>query len=83
MIAELNKWDNLTKSYELATSLKGDAQTVLSDISPNMRRNYQQLVNVLGSRFEPRNQSELYRAKLKNKVRKRGEKLEDLAHDIK
>lgn len=83
MIAELNKWDNLTKAYELATSLRGDAQTVLSDISPNMRRNYQQLVNVLGSRFEPRNQSELYRAKLKNKVRKRGEKLEDLAHDIK
>ena len=49
-----------------------------------MRRNYQQLVNILGSRFEPRNQSELYRAiKIKNKVRRRGEILEDLAHDIK
>lgn len=39
-----------------------------------MRRNYQQLVNDLGSRFEP------YRATLKNKVRKRGEKLKDLTY---
>ena len=29
-----------------------------------MHRNYQQLVNILGSRFEPRNQSELCRAKI-------------------
>lgn len=48
-----------------------------------MRRDYTQLVNVLSSRFEPRNQSELYRAKMKNKMRKRNEKLEDLAQDIK
>lgn len=83
MIAELNKWNNTMKAYELATSLRGDAQTVLSDISPEMRRDYTQLVNVLSSRFEPRNQSELYRAKMKNKMRKRNEKLEDLAQDIK
>lgn len=68
MIAELNKWNNTMKAYELATSLRGDAQTVLSDISPEMRRDYTQLVNVLSSRIEPRNQSELYRAKMKNKT---------------
>ena len=50
MIAELNDWNDVTK-----------AQTVLSYMSLNMRRNYQQFVNILGSRFEPRNQSELYR----------------------
>lgn len=70
------------QAYKLATSLHGDAQTVLSDISPKMRRDYTQLVNVLSSRFEPRNQSELYRAKMKKKMRKRNEKLRDLAQDI-
>jgi hypothetical protein len=83
MIAELNNWSDLTKAYELKTSLRGEALSVLSDVSPDMRRNYQRLIDILGSRFEPRNQSELYRAKIKNKVRKRGEKLEELAHDIK
>lgn len=83
MIAEFNKWNNTMQAYKLATSLRGDAQTVLSDISPEMRRDYTQLLNVLSSRFEPRNQSELYRAKMKNKMRKRNEKLRDLAQDIK
>ena len=64
MIAELNDRNDVTKAYELATSLKRDAQTVLSDRSPNMHRNYLQLVNILGSRFEPRNQSKLCRAKI-------------------
>ena len=53
MIAELNYWNDVTKAYELATSLKRDAQTVLSDRSPNMRRNYQQLVNILGHDSSP------------------------------
>ena len=79
MIAELNDWNDVTKAYEFATSLKRDAQTVLSDRSPNMRRNYQQLVNILGSRFEPWNQSELCRAKI---MKERVSKLTNPRHNI-
>lgn len=32
---ELNRWDSLAKAYELDTSLRGDAQTVLSEIINN------------------------------------------------
>jgi hypothetical protein len=70
MIAELNNLSDLTKAYELATSLRGEALSVLSDVSPDMRRNYKRLIDILWSRFEPRNQSALKsKIKLENTER--------------
>ncbi|KAL3862063.1 hypothetical protein ACJMK2_038690 [Sinanodonta woodiana] len=83
LVAEINQWDDHQKALELATSLRGAAQGVLSDLHPDMRRNYRSLVNALASRFEPENQSELYRAQIKSRLRKRGEPLTELAQDIK
>ena len=51
MVGDLNRWDEETKAMELATSLRGAAQTVLSDLRPEQRRDYQQLVCALTARF--------------------------------
>ncbi|MES9884746.1 MAG: hypothetical protein ABW185_28200 [Sedimenticola sp.] len=83
MVSELNQWDETTRAMELAVSLRGSAQGVLSDLRPEQRRNYRSLVLALSSRFEPENQAELHRAQLKNRVRNKGEALTELAQDIK
>ena len=83
MISQLNNWDDVTKAMELATSLRGVAQGVLSDMRPETRCSYRHLVSALANRFQPENQSELYRAQLKNRIRQKGESLTELAQDIK
>ena len=86
MVAELNpwlnRWDRVTKALELATSLRGGARSVLADLSPEDRNNYESLVAALAARFEPDNQSEVYRAQLKARRRKTGESLTELAQEV-
>ena len=65
MIAQLNGWDEITQAMELATSLNCAARSVLTDIDAQHRQDYSQVVKALVNRFEPDNQSEVYRAQLK------------------
>ena len=83
MIAKLNRWDNVTCAMELATSLSGQALAILTDIEPEQRQDYDALIKALLIRFEPDNQSEVFRAQLKCRTRKRGEGLAELAQDVK
>ncbi|MES9880090.1 MAG: hypothetical protein ABW185_04335 [Sedimenticola sp.] len=83
MVAEFNRWNDATKAFELALCLRNDAQVTLSDLTPNERKRYRTLVAALSSRFEPEDQSELYRSELKNRSRRRDEQLTELAQDIK
>lgn len=83
MTGDLNSWDEKIKAMELATSLRGAAQTVLSDLRPEQRKDYNQLVSALTARFEPTNQTELYRAQIKSRLRKKSESVQELATDIK
>ena len=82
LVAEMNDWNGVTRTMELATSLSGVARSVLSDIDVNDRRNYDKLVAALLTRFKPENQSEVYRAQLKGRLRKRSEPLTELAQDV-
>ena len=83
MTSELNRWDDTVKAMELATSLRGAAQSILSDLRPEQRRSYDHLVSVLTARFEPINQTELYRAQINGRLRKKSENVQELAQDIK
>lgn len=82
LIAEMNRWDPLSKGMHLATSLRGEALSVLGDLDTSMRRNYDSLVAALSKRFGSQNQTELFRAQLKNKQRKKGENLPELAQSV-
>jgi hypothetical protein len=83
LVAEINRWNNDEKALELATCLRDVAQGVLSDLRPESRRSFEHLVTALNNRFQPDNQAELYRAQMKNRLRKRSEPLTDLGHEIK
>ena len=83
MIADLNGWNAPTRALELATSLRGQAQAILSDLSALERSDFDKLVTALIGRFEPENQSEVFRAQLKGRQRKRGEALTELCQEIK
>ena len=79
MVAEFNKWDDKTKAFELALSLRDDAQVTLSDLKPRERKNFKSIVTALTSRFEPEDQSELFRSELKSRFRKKDEPLTEFA----
>ena len=83
MISHLNGWGDDVKALELAINLRGLAQEVLGDLEPSERQNYHCLTTALAARFEPENQAELFRAQLKNRIRRRDENLPDLAQDMK
>jgi hypothetical protein len=83
MVAELNQWSNRSRALELATSLRGAAQSVLSDLGTELRMSYRHLVSALQQRFAPNNQSELYRTQIKNRIREKDESVMELAQDVK
>ncbi|CAC5379035.1 unnamed protein product [Mytilus coruscus] len=83
LIAAINKWSDIEKALELATSLRGTAQSILTDLRPEMRTNFIQLTAALASRFQPENQAEMYRAQMKSKIRGRTEQIPVLGQDIK
>ena len=82
LVADLNRWPEDIKALELAASLRGVAQGVLSDLPADQRKHYTSLVNRLTARFEPENQSEIYRARLKTGISKKDEDLGTLAQEI-
>ena len=83
IVAEINQWDGPDKAAFLATSLRGPALTVLSNLPSESRVHYPSLLAALESRFGNKRQSELHRMKLRNRVRRRDETLPELAEDIK
>ena len=83
LAAFANKWDKQTSAIKLACSLRGSAAALLSDLTPEMKRDYDRLVKALTERFEPENQCDIYKAQMKQRVRKRDEPLTELVQDIK
>ena len=82
MIASVNKWDEGAKAYELATSLRGVAQGIVTDIEPLRRLDYNYLVSALTSRFEPVNQVNMYKVQMNSLYRKSGQTLPEMAQEI-
>ena len=82
MCSEINGWDNLTMARYLAVSLRGPAQQILTTLPESDRRSYRALVEALTRRFNPANQTELYRVQLRNRLRRNQESLPSLAQDI-
>ena len=82
ILAEIDGWESQEKTAFLAASLQGQALSVLNCLSDSSRRNYNALVQALDSRYGTLCQSELNRATLRNRIRRRDESLPELAGDI-
>jgi hypothetical protein len=82
MLAKLNEWSGETKALYLAGCLSGSARSVLNDLGAEDRYDYVKLDEALRERFGTDDQSELFKAKLRNRVKCKDETLQELAHDV-
>jgi hypothetical protein len=82
LVADLNAWSDETKATYLAVSLSGPAREVLTDISVTKRKDFAELTQALSTRFGTENRTDMYRAALKTRTRKRNETLQELAQAI-
>ena len=82
LVAGLNSWDQATKTTYLAVSLCGPAQAVLGDLDENSRSNYKDLIDGLENRFGTHNRVEIFRISLRNRRKKTGKSLPELAQAI-
>ena len=80
--ASLNKWSEEEKGMYLAVSLRGQAQGVLGNLPDSLQMDFKELSRSLEERFSPMNQTELYRAQLKERRQKATETLPQLGQDI-
>ncbi|MCG8046215.1 MAG: hypothetical protein JAY66_11110, partial [Candidatus Thiodiazotropha taylori] len=55
---------------------------MLSDLTLEVKYDYDRLVAALTNRFEPENQCDIYKAQIKQRMRKKDEPLTELAQDI-
>ena len=81
-VSLMNHWTDLEKGLYLAASLRGQAQGVLGNQATGDRQNYQKLVQALQDRFAPSNQTELYRAQLRERRQKASETLPEMGQEI-
>lgn len=82
-VSKLNQWSEEVKSLKLIACMSGTALAVLGDIDINNPPKYQELLDILTKRFAPTNQTEMYRAQIETRIRKRNETLPELAQDLK
>ena len=82
MLASLNHWTEAEKATYLAVSLRGSALTVLTNLSEGQRSSYPALTAALKNRYGAGHQTELNRAKLRGRLRRRDETLPALAEDV-
>ena len=81
-VSLINNWTDVEKGLYLAASLRGQAQGVLGNQPKDDRQNYTKLVQALQDRFAPSNQTELYRAQLRERRQKASESLPEMGQDI-
>jgi hypothetical protein len=82
MVAELNGWDKPAKALYLAGCLSKGARSVLNDLLHEDRYDYDKLDEALRERYGTDDQAELFKAKLRSRVKSKEETLQELAHDI-
>lgn len=69
IIAQINNWDHVEKALYLAGCLGGGARSVLVELSPLERRDFDTLVNMLNVRDGSIQRSEMFRARLQTRDR--------------
>lgn len=80
--ASINQWSLENKARFLAAALKGRAQTVLQSLPFGQHTNFEAMVTLLRTRFDPEGREQLYRTQLRGRRQKPKETLMELAQDI-
>lgn len=82
LLAQTQGWSRKEMVMQLVASLRGPALGILAHLPPAHRASYTRMAGALQQRFGSSYQSELYRTRLKGRVRQHGEELPQLALDV-
>jgi len=82
ILAKAQGWSVGDRALHLVASLRGQAVEVLGHLTPVQRASYRDVVEALRRRFGHFQQAEVHRARLKVRVRGRGEPLTQLAQEV-
>ena len=82
LMADARGWNLEERALQLVASLRGAALEVLGHLTAAQRTDYQRVVEALRRRFGHHQQAEVYRARLKGRLRVRGEPLPQLAQEV-
>lgn len=66
----------------MASSLSGNALSVLSELPPAERRNYSLTVEILRNRYGSENRAEVFRSQLQTRVENKNETMTELAQSV-
>jgi hypothetical protein len=69
IVSAINGWDMTQKVLYLASSLTGGALSVLNELSPVQRRDFNKVTEVLQNRYGSENRAEIFRSRLQTRVR--------------
>ena len=82
LLAQGQGWSNQEMALQLVASLRGPALEILGHLPADQRSSYARVAGAMKQRFGSPYQSEVYRARLKGRVRQPGEPLPQLSLDI-
>ncbi|XP_069986319.1 uncharacterized protein [Penaeus vannamei] len=82
LLAGAQGWDDNEKALQLVSGLRGVALEVLAHLTSQQRTVYSHVVGALQRRFGHPHQAEVYRFRLKARVRARGESFPQLAQEL-
>lgn len=77
LLADKNGWNDYEHAVQLATSLK-----VLVQLDNAKKCSYRNLSQVLELHYSSRHQREVQHARFQTRIRRRGESLRELAHNL-
>lgn len=81
-VALWNRWSDSEKAIQLAMSLRGTAQRIVSELSPKQLSNYDSLKLSLAQRFCPSERKTAHRCEFRARRRLRGETVSDYGYAL-
>lgn len=82
-VSTWNEWDDSEKANQLAMSLRGRAQRVLSELTFHELQSYSELKYALTQRFSPPERETAYKCDFRNRRRQPGESASDYGYVLK
>ncbi|GFY19210.1 uncharacterized protein TNCV_4225741 [Trichonephila clavipes] len=82
IISEANGWTEGVKACQLAASLRGEAAEILQTLPDTERLNLNSLYNALDLRFSQKYSKDYARLKMKTRLQKTGESLQEYASEV-
>ena len=82
ILSKYNNWNPDVKAFELATSLRDPALSVLTELPSEKRISYTEIVSALTNRFEPNGLEVVHRLQWRNITRRSDQTLPELAQEI-